>query len=128
MKKVLIFLQNAYGVADDYIPGYQHPSFAKSRTGRRLTEMLPENKEIGIANASLKIGNTPDSYFPPDELHMQECINAYKPDVILACGKAAKNGISKLNLNIPIVYSPHPAYRALSKKITQEIKLELESI
>lgn len=118
--KLLVILQNAYGVEEDYIPSYLHPSFVNSQTGRRLKEFLPDNCTVEIINASPLIGGSVDSIFAPDPGYVSAKVNNIKPDCILALGNNAHKVVDMLGLNA--IKSYHPAYRALSKKITAEIK------
>lgn len=127
-KTLLVILQNAWGVEDGYIPSYDRESFTKSYTGIRLREALPKDYNVKIINSSPAVGNTADSYFPPQPEYVFSWINKIKPDAILACGKVAEKAIKQLNINVPVVYMPHPAYRALSKKITKSTKEELEKL
>lgn len=119
---LLIFLQNAWGVEEGYVPSYERESFRKSHTSKRLTEAIPDGTIFEIRNCSPKIGIKSDSYFKADLEYIKEQINTIKPTLILACGKSARKAFEKLPLDIPIVYMPHPTYRALSKKITGDVR------
>lgn len=123
--RLLVILQNAYGVEDNYIPSYSHPSFTASQTGRRLKEFLPDNCTVEIINASPLIGDVADSIFAPDPDYVRMKVNNISPDCILALGSNAHKVVDMLGLKA--IKSYHPAYRALSKKITGEIKKEIEN-
>jgi len=124
MKKLLVILQNAYGVAEDYVPSYSHSGFASSQTGRRLKEFLPDNCTVEIINASPLIGDVADSIFALNPDYVMSKVNNIKPDFILALGCNAHKVVDMLELKA--IKSYHPAYRALSKKITGEVKKEIE--
>jgi hypothetical protein len=123
---ILVLLQNAYGVEDGYIPSYTKESFINCHTGRRLREALPEGVEVEIRNASPLVGKNADSYFKFDTKYIRNQIENIKPTVILACGKSATDALQELALNVPVVFMPHPAYRALSKDTTAFVKRRLE--
>ena len=123
---ILVFLQNAYGVEDGYVPSYDKESFRNCHTGRRLREALPENAEIEIRNASPLIGSNADSCFKYDYYYMLEQVETIQPDVILACGKVAEGALKDMELPVPVVFMPHPAYRALSKETTEFVRRRLE--
>jgi len=127
MNKLLIFLQNGYGVESTYVPSYEHEIFAKSHTCIRLKEMIPENCEVHIRNANPKIGRVASSNFGYDAKYMARCIDEIQPNVVLFCGKEAKAG-SRDALAFAAVqpscvcYAPHPAYRGLGKRSTDFIR------
>ena len=126
--KLLVILQNAYGVTEKrrkqltterlWLHGLWN-----SQTGKRLKEMLPSDLNIKIINASPKIGCYADALFPPDKKYLRHNINEFQPDVILACGRIAQQGMNVLDM--PYMAAPHPAWRLLSKIKTEEIKLTL---
>lgn len=127
-KTLLVVLQNAWGVEDGYVPSYDRESFTKSYTGIRLKEALPEGYTVKIINSNPAVGDTADSCFPPQPEYVLDWVNKIRPDAILACGKVAEKTIKQLTIDIPIVYMPHPAYRALSKQITSTAKRKLEEL
>lgn len=124
---VLVILQNAYGVPADYMPSYGLEVFVKSHTGKRLSEALPVGWPVAIINASPEIGDSPDSRFPPDVEHIKRSLIRYKPKVVLAAGKAAQEGVAGI-FDGPVVEMPHPAYRALSKAMTAQVKERLAEL
>lgn len=121
--RLLVILQNAYGVEEGYVPSYNRQSFVNSHTGKRLKEMLPEIAETFIVNASSRVGTHASSIFPPEPAYVLGYIKEYAPDCILACGKVAEEAVNALTeIDMPIIYAPHPAYRALSKRMTADIR------
>jgi len=131
MMKILIFLQNAWGVEDGYIPTFERESFRDCYTGKRLKEMFPNDAKVTIRNATPSIGRSASSNIPPDYEYVMGEIEQIDFDVILACGVNAKKAVEKALsfalCKLPVVYAPHPAWRSLSKKITSEIRSEVES-
>jgi len=123
--KILVFLQNAWGCEDGYIPTFNRESFCKSHTGKRLKEMLPDDATIIIRNASPLVGIESDSCYQPDLSYVRRCIKEIKPDLILACGINARYAVEKLGIK-NVVFAPHPAYRKLSKQMTNKIKSVIE--
>jgi hypothetical protein len=127
---ILVILQNAWGVEDGYIPDYAKDSFRNSYTGRRLKEMLPKNVPTLIRNSTPCIGRESGSWFPPDYEYIMGELEQLNYDVVLACGKNAHRVVNKVLSyalrNPPVVYAPHPAWRQLSKKITGEIRKEVQ--
>ncbi len=127
MVDLLIILQNAYGVEEGYVPSYEHMGFANSQTGKRLKEIIPEDTEYVIVNSSPIIGDNPDSCFAADPKYLINAINHFEPKLIVCCGKIAQKGITNLSFILtPILFMPHPAYRALSKETTSDIKRKIE--
>jgi ABC-type Fe3+-hydroxamate transport system substrate-binding protein len=124
---ILVILQNAYGVPPGYIPSYDKPSFRNCHTGRRLRRALPETAEISIINSNPQVGEKADSYFKPDYEYVKNKFDELKPDVILACGTNGKKILETLEFNIPAIHMPHPAYRALTNKLLDEIRIRLDA-
>lgn len=128
MKKLLVILQNAYGVEEGYEPSYEKESFRTCHTGKRLRNAIPAGLDINIINASPKIGRKASSYFKEDGTYVGKKIQEYKPEVILACGVNARKVVSELDLDIPIITMPHPAYRALTNETLFSVKERLENL
>lgn len=124
--KILFVLQNGYHSEKYHYRNNEewHEDLNRSFTGKRLDEMIPDNAKVFVIEASKNIGNHPDSCFPADSSHIHEKIELYKPDIICGCGKIAQAGLTELG--VPFVPLPHPAWRQLSKKMTNEIKKRLE--
>ena len=128
----LIFLQNAYGVEPGYEPDYSKDSFRNCHTGKRLLEMLPPGESVIIRNASPVVGTAASDCFDPDPEYMANQILSEEPNRILVCGEQAKDGFFKMldTHRLPpyvkrVVFAPHPAYRALSKKKTSAIRAKM---
>jgi hypothetical protein len=125
MPLLLIFLQNAWGVEDGYIPTYDRPSFANCMTGKRLKTMFPEDTEICIRNCTPAIGKVSDSNIKADPQYIQDQIETIHPDAILACGKNARIIKSE---EIPVIYAPHPTWRKFTKEHAAQIKKEVSVV
>ncbi len=123
---ILFFLQNAYRSEKYNFRNEKewHRDLLRSHTGRRLSEMIPDGADVRVVNANPNIGNNADSCYNPDLRHMEKMIKKYSPDIICACGRMAQQGCS--DLGIEFIAAPHPAWRALSKEITMNIKRMLE--
>jgi hypothetical protein len=126
MRKLLVVLQNAYGVEEGYVPSFDKPSFFNSHTGRRLREVMPPGAKVEIVNASPLVGDRADSCFAPDWQYVDSVIRKTKPTVILACGKMAQKAMASIDTSIPVIEMPHPAYRLLSKKMTRSYRRRVE--
>lgn len=126
--KLLVILQNAYGVEEGYEPSFERESFKNCHTGKRLRNAIPAGFDINIINASPKIGRTADSNFREDDSYVSKKIQEYKPEVILACGVNAKKVIAKIKTSIPVLTMPHPAYRALKNETLFSVRSKLESL
>jgi len=94
-----------------------------SQTGRRLAEMIPDDMEVCVINASPQTGNHANATFPADPAHIKRWYYRIKPDVILACGTVAHAGL--VDAKLEHIYAPHPTWRQLSKKQTAEIREKL---
>lgn len=127
MVDLLIVLQNAYGVEDGYIPSYNKDSFINCHTGKRLKEVIPDDIEFTIINSSPKIGEKSNSYFPPDINYVNKEITKFNPKIILFCGCNGKILMNEIKFKNS-VHMPHPAYRALSKKITNNVKEKIKEM
>jgi hypothetical protein len=126
--KILFILQNAYRSEKYDFKNDEEwqRDLKRSHTGRRLLEMVPEQAEIIVINASPKIGDQVDACFEADINYIRNKIALHQPDCICACGKVAQAGLEKLS--IPFVPAPHPAYRALSKQTTNGIRNLLQAL
>ena len=123
---ILVLLQNPY--RERGVDRYNDREFWLGRmwssyTGKRLKEMLPEDMNIWVDNASWNWGEESSACFPADLVHIKNLVSKLEPEKILACGRIAQEGLRKLN--IEYIPAPHPAYRALSKKMTAEIRSKL---
>ncbi len=99
----------------------------RSQTGRRLTEMIPNDISFEVVNASALVGNHSASVYPVDMALMALRLARIVPVVVVLCGKVAA-GLAPLveAAQITLVIAPHPAWRALSKEHTARIKTEIE--
>jgi len=125
MKTILFILQNGYH-SDKYQYRNEEEWYCdlnRSFSGKRLSEMIPENADIKVINSSSNIGDNADSYYKADLDHLRKCLTKYNADIICACGEVAQEGCKKLGIDY--VSLPHPAWRALSKDITKNIKQNL---
>jgi hypothetical protein len=125
---ILFVLQNAYR-SEKYNfrnDDEWYRDLMRSHTGRRLSEMIPDGIDVRVVNATPKIGNDPCSFLKPEQGHIRNMINRFKPDVICACGKSAQTGCEQLGIDF--ISLPHPAWRHLSKKVTGEIRAMLGSL
>jgi hypothetical protein len=122
-------LQNAYypdGIEPDRIKDRRTwlRLLWRSHTGKRLKEMLPDEIETFITEASPMIGTKPSDAFEADLGFMRSEIQEHSnAKIILACGKIAQAGLDKLG--VTYISAPHPAWRLLSKRMTAEIKEKL---
>jgi len=123
--KLLVILQNAWGVEHGYEPSYERESFRKSHTGIRLLRAIPAGADVHIVNASPEVGTESSSNFPPSPAHVQARIEKVQPKAILACGVNAQTVVHLLRPNIPVVEMPHPAYRALTNKTLDNVRQKL---
>jgi len=127
LSKLLVVLQNAYGVEEGYVPSYDRASFRNCHTARRLKEALPDNIEISIINSNPKVGDISSSYFFPDVSYVTSEIEKFNPKVILFCGVNGKELMREIKFERSI-HMPHPAYRALTKKITSDVKERIKEL
>ena len=123
---ILFILQNAYRSEKHQFKNEEEWSreLANSHTGRRLKEMIPEDKEYKVINSSNIIGDNPDSCYEADTEHIKKLVNEINPIVICACGKVAQKGCADLGLIF--IPAPHPAWRQMSKKQSSAIKQLLD--
>ena len=122
----MVVLQNAYGVEEGYEPSFERESFINCHTGRRLKNAIPTNVSTTIINANPNIGDCADSNFKPDTAHVEKRMKAIKPDIILACGVNARQAMSEIETDIPVLTMPHPAYRALTNATIYGIMEQIE--
>jgi hypothetical protein len=122
----MVILQNAYGVEEGYVPSFDRESFRNCHTGRRLRRAIPDSISTRIINANPNIGDTSGSFFPPNGEYVKRNIDKIKPDIILACGVSAKKAIDSINVDVPVIKMPHPAYRALTNKTLDEVKENIQ--
>jgi hypothetical protein len=124
---ILFILQNAYRSEKHKFTNRNEWSkeLLRSHTGRRLSEMIPDGYEYAVINSSPNIGDNSNSIYIADPQYIKEWVNKIKPTIIVACGRIAQKGCTELSLKY--ISAPHPAWRCLSKKITNEIKTKILS-
>lgn len=99
----------------------------RSQSGIRLREMLPEDCDVYVGNASPLIGPVPRSKYSMDAQHVITLLNKHSPDVVLLLGKEAARALWLVeDKDIRAVLGPHPASRSLSKATTADIKRDIE--
>lgn len=98
-----------------------------SNTGRRLVKMLPVSIfEVIVVNGSPKVGNDASSKYPMDEAYIADVLRIVSPDVIVACGQVADEGLTRMKIDH--WYIPHPMRRDLSNQDFEEIRETLKEI
>jgi hypothetical protein len=122
---ILFILQNAYRSEKYKFKNNAEwfKDLARSHTGRRLMEMIPDGAEAYVINSTPLIGDDAKSCFKSDTGYMKLMIEQYNPMVICACGKIAQEGCEKLG--VTHIKAPHPAWRRLSKEITSDIRRQI---
>lgn len=94
--------------------------FAGCLTGRRLKAAFGADVcgEIVWEESTREIAGDPKTIFPPDHMHMVDCIKTYKPNVILTFGVIARDALHYVESNhgslfaeVVAIASPHPAAR-----------------
>ena len=123
----MIILQNAYGVEDGYVPSFEKENFRRCHTGVRLKRAIPENINTRIINASPLVGKKSSANFKPDREYVKRMCKEIDPDIILACGVNAKKAVEGLELTVPVIKMPHPAYRALKNETLDEVKEKIKN-
>lgn len=92
--------------------------FAGCKTGRVLVSAFGDTwrQRITWENASKEIGDVASSAFPADVPHIVARIQEELPDVVIAFGKVAQEGMAEAihrNLveNVLVIRAPHPCAR-----------------
>jgi len=87
--------------------------FAGCATGRVLKHCLGEDlcDTIIWEEASLEIGGRAASYFPADRAHLAARIQDEDPDMVIAFGKIARDGLTGLFPAERLLTAPHPTAR-----------------
>ena len=130
--RVLFVLQNAWrqeapvGGRREWKPRHWAKALWASHTGRRLREFIPEGIELVVINASPEVGNRSTAVFLADAMRMHVQMQGLHPDLVVLCGKVAQELLIVVkDYERPYVLAPHPAWRALSKARTAEIREEI---
>ena len=117
--KIVVLLQNAwspvYAEHGHWPREYWLRALFRCTTGRRIQrcflDMFPEHT-FYIDNATLSVGNRPESVCPPDPHHIMRVIKREKPDILVCCGRVVNNAISKMSLpDVVVVSVAHPSAR-----------------
>ena len=88
--------------------------FSGCLTGRRLVDAfgVDATRRITWENASPQIAAKSRGRFPADIMHMRNVIRYVQPDIIIAFGTVAQDGLIGTGLRHPqTIYAPHPAAR-----------------
>lgn len=145
--KLLVFLQNAWrhnAKPGDIVWLPAAPERSKALwekalwacvTGRKLAGMIPDGLETTVTNASPRIGSTSASKFPMDPAYVRAELGANRPDVGLLCGAEAQKAKDYVDLwaiandrEVPVLQSPHPAWRMMSRTMMAATHQELTKI
>jgi hypothetical protein len=94
--------------------------FAGCKCGRMLREGLGDKLCDAIVweNASKEFGDLSSASFPPDLKHLYSRIREEQPQIVIAFGKVAQEGVDKVSSGIAqhcavrIIECPHPTARA----------------
>lgn len=98
----------------------------RSQSGKRLTEMIPNGIAYDVVNASPFVGNRSFVSFVADSMLMNARMYERQPDLVVLCGKVAQELAHVVEQHgRPYILAPHPAWRALSKVRTAEIRTEI---
>jgi hypothetical protein len=124
MKKVVVFLQNAWSPA---YAGQEWPrdlwlrALWRSRSGLRLEHLtMPLESETIVwwfDNASQRVGARPDDCYHADRKHMRRVLKKREPHYVICLGYVAKCGWARIGFPYeltPCMMLPHPAFRLLT--------------
>jgi hypothetical protein len=122
---ILFVLQNAYR-SEKY--GFRNrrewsKDLLRSHTGKRLVEMIPAGAKFYVINSSSNIGTSSKSSYRADAEYIKAWVEKINPMIVCACGKIAEDGCKRAQLEF--ISLPHPAWRALSKSHTANIRQQL---
>jgi hypothetical protein len=139
MKRVICILQNAWG--DRELTTVFEPN-PYNKSAKVIRKMIGDNSEFYFCNTTGIVTKTAKERANIDQEHFNNVITTisltqltdHPYNLILVCGKQAeqavkiKNNIERLiDLNIPIIFIPHPAARNLSNVRISQIKQEIIS-
>jgi hypothetical protein len=91
--------------------------FWSCRTGKNLKAAFGEElcDQIIWEEASPEIGGAASSAFPADPMHINNAICKHCPDIVVALGKIASEGVKRafasFELNPRLIIGPHPTAR-----------------
>lgn len=145
--KVLAFLQNQWFPAGQVegvkrvfaaYPGRRNELIARflffrCRTGQVLRQVFSDGwcDRIIWENASPQIADRPSGCFGYDVDHIRSAIDKHMPDIVLAFGRVASNGVLQVEAmgynRLKVINGPHPAVRgrAIGTQL-EHMRLELE--
>jgi hypothetical protein len=139
--KILAFLQNMYFKDPERVGEMfnRHPDrrnyliasylFMGCLTGKRLEQVFGSLCDSIIwEEVSRKIGGHSASVFPADLEHINASIAQHKPEIILAFGAVAKSAIEKINPQVEVIYSCHPAARKNAVAELNKTKTQLDNL
>jgi len=126
--RVLFVLQNAWRRGWPAGKPWHSTSWAnalwRSYTGRRLCEMIPVDADVFVCNGSPQVADNRRMFYLPDPCYVRRRVQETHPDYVLLLGKqAAKLEPLMRELGQAYGVAPHPAWRALTKQRTREIRL-----
>lgn len=88
-----------------------HALFAGCRSGRVLRRVFGDLCDTIVwEEASREIGGHASSVFPPDVAHLRAVVESVSPDIIIAFGTIARDGLTQAT-DRRIVLAPHPVAR-----------------
>lgn len=133
MAKILVVLQNAYSTKEIeiYESRWLRQIWApggtgwKSHSGKRLLKMLPRGHEIKVINSSSNIGTKSNARYKASPEYIAAYVRDENPDLIVACGRIAQDGVSATGYRH--IKVPHPAWRALSTAHVKKIRCAIEN-
>ena len=132
MKKIVLFIQNAY--SQEYA-GRQWKrdkwleALWESRTGKRLLPLLQAIREedinVWIDNTTPVVARTHQEKIEPDLHHMIDVVCRQKPSMVVCMGARARDAWNEITrsdalIHIPALFLPHPAYRVLTNVLLLE--------
>lgn len=86
--------------------------FAGCRSGRVLQSVFGDRiNKIVWEEASPQIGGESSACFPADPEHLRAVLGDVKPDVVLAFGRIASEGLRTLVSPAKLIVGPHPTSR-----------------
>lgn len=125
--KILCLLQNSWGNRKEILGCISFIPNPKNHSARVIRNLVGNNY-FEFSNTTVKSSLRANQVLPPDLDHLKKVIEYSEQfDLILICGKQAKEAILKCNfkLNVPYLFIPHPASRNFSKNKRNNIKLKI---
>ena len=102
--------------------------FMGCRTGLVLQQIFGIDlcRKIIWEEASPEMGGHASSAFPADDVHLQKVLVDINPDVVLAFGKIASDGLTPLVPHEMLLIGPHPVARGattISRLVSMKSRL-----